>query len=40
MASKIFKETLDVLRRRHDSIHTERTCCDWMIRTIQSLPGH
>ena len=34
MASKILDEARDVLRRRHYSIHTERTYCDWIKRYI------
>ena len=29
------EEARDVMRRRHYSIHTERTCCDWIKRYIQ-----
>jgi integrase len=35
MASKILEEARDVMRRRHYSIHTERTYCDWIKRYIQ-----
>lgn len=35
MASKIIEEARDVMRRRHYSIHTERTYCDWIKRYIQ-----
>lgn len=34
MASKIIDEARDVMRRRHYSIHTERTYCDWVKRYI------
>jgi len=34
MASKIIEEARDVMRRRHYSIHTERTYCDWIKRYI------
>jgi len=34
MASKIIDEARDVMRRRHYSIHTERTYCDWIKRYI------
>lgn len=34
MASKILEEAHDVMRRRHYSIHTERTYCDWIKRFI------
>jgi integrase len=34
MASKILEDARDVMRRRHYSIHTERTYCDWIKRYI------
>jgi len=34
MASKIIEDARDVMRRRHYSIHTERTYCDWIKRYI------
>ena len=35
MAGNILEEARDVMRRRHYSIHTERTYCDWIKRYIQ-----
>ena len=34
MSSRILEEMRDVLRRRHYSIHTERSYCDWVKRYI------
>jgi hypothetical protein len=32
---KLLDEVRDVMRLYHYSIHTERTCCDWIKRYIQ-----
>lgn len=35
MSSKLMDEMRDVMRRRHYSIHTERTYCDWVKRYVR-----
>ena len=35
MSSRILEEMRDVMRRRHYSIHTERSYCDWVKRYIK-----
>ena len=32
MSTKMLDEMRDLMRRRHYSIHAERTCCDWVKR--------
>ena len=34
MSKRLLDEMLDVLRRRHYSIHTERTYCDWVVKYV------
>ena len=34
MSSKILDDMRDVMRRRHYSIRTERSCCDWVKRFV------
>ena len=36
MSRKILDDMRDVMRRRHYSIHTERSYCGWIKRYIQS----
>lgn len=36
MSKRLLDEMRDVLRRRHYSIHTERTYCDWVIRYVKT----